>query len=312
MNRGATTGAKFRFALLSLLGGAILVWLAWHSRADLLRVLRNVSLEWVAASVAAGLALNIVYGLLFDHILCKYTRQARPLMHAAVYLMSQPGKYLPGKLWQAVMQSVALGRRTGMTSVGIANVELSLAAVTQATGLGAMFLLGVLSAPAQLVLVITLTICHLLVAKPSAKLLFAAFPRLRDRLRPDGDDSPPKPPRSTSILLLNLAAMAANAAASWFLLIAAHTSLSTLQMQHLLASLWLGIAASLLAMPVPAGLGVREAAMAGFGVALAPDVPPALLISIALLARCWQLLVDVASVCAGWAMWRIARRNAGP
>jgi uncharacterized membrane protein YbhN (UPF0104 family) len=71
------------------------------------------------------------------------------------------------------------------------------------------------------------------------------------------------------------------------------------QIPSLLACLYLGFAASLLVVVVPAGIGVREAAVVGLGRMIAPELEPTLIISIALLIRCWQLLVDVASLCLG-------------
>jgi len=298
---------RWRFTLLALAGGAVLAWLTWHSRADLLRVLSGVSLFWIAASVVAGVALNVIYGLLFDRILSKYGGRPHPLLHVAVYLMSQPGKYLPGKLWQAVMQSIALGGgQTGVASVGVANIELSLAAVLHATGLGLACILVANPALAILATIATIAAGWALVQFPSGRALLALFPRLRGWLKTSAEKT--HAPTSAFVLcLLTVGALAANFAASWWLLIAAHTALSPLQLAHLLASLWLGIAASLLALPIPAGLGVREAAVAGLGTVLAPDVPTTTLISIALLARCWQLLVDMSSMFAGWLLWHAAR-----
>lgn len=302
--------SRVRFALLAFAGGAVLAWMTWHSRTDIIRLLHGASSGWLIAAVLAGVALNAVYGLLFDRILCKYSGAPHPLLNTSVFLMSQPGKYVPGKLWQAVLQSIVLGRRTRLAAVAVANIELSLVAVAHATGLGIALLFGPTSILAVATVLATLAVCHVLAGTSFIRRLLTALPRLRNWLAPaDGctsiDSSNPLP-----ILLLNVAAMATNAIASWCLLLAANTALSTLQLQHLLASLWLGIAASLLAIPVPAGLGIREAAMAGFGAALARDVPTTLLISIALLARCWQLLLDVASVAIGWLIFRCTSRTA--
>lgn len=302
------THQRWRFALLALAGGVVLAWLAWHSRDDLLRVLSNVSPWWIAASIVGGVILNVIYGLLFDRILTKYSGHPHPMLHVAVYLMSQPGKYLPGKLWQAVMQSIALGGgHTGVASVGVANIELSLVAVLHATGLGLICLFAASPALAILVAAATIAAGWALVQFPSGRVLLALFPRLRGWLKASADDTRAAT-NALALVLLTIGALTANFAASWWLLVAAHTSLSSLQLAHLLASLWLGIAASLLALPIPAGLGIREAAVAGLGTVLAPDVPATMLISIALLARCWQLLVDVSSVFAGWLLWHAARR----
>lgn len=298
-----------RFALLALAGGAVLLALGWHSRDDFVRVLHRASPSWFAFAIVAGVVLNGVYGLLFDGILSKYTGRSHPAKHVAAYMMSQPGKYLPGKLWQAVMQSVVLAGQSTVTSVGMANIELSLAAVLHAAGLGMVCLFAGRPPLAVAAAAAALAAGWAFVRFPSGQLLLKLFPRLGKWLRATHDDPSAARAGSRSLFLLTTVSMATNFATSWCLLVAAHTSLTTLQLAHLLASLWLGIAASLLALPVPAGLGIREAAVAGFGALLAPDVPATELISIALLVRCWQLVVDVSSVLAGWLLWHAARRR---
>ena len=302
------TQQRWRFTLLALAGGAVLAWLAWHSRTDLLHVLHGVSPSWMALSVTAGVALNVIYGLLFDRILSKYSGHQHPTLLVAVYLMSQPGKYLPGKVWQAVMQTMALGRHSNATSVGMANVELSLAAVLSATGLGLACLFVGNATLAAITIAATLAAGWALVSFPSGHALLSMLPRLRTWLRSGADGELPRESGVVFLLVLTTAALALNFAASWWLLVSANTSLSSLQRAHVLASLWLGIAASLLALPIPAGLGIREAAVAGLGTLLVPEIPAGMLISIALLARCWQLLVDVTSLLAGWALWHTVRR----
>lgn len=286
----------------------VLAWLAWHSHDALLRVLRGVSPYWIAASICAGIALNVVYGLLFDCILSKYNGQSRSIRNVAVYLMSQPAKYVPGKVWQAIMQSLVLRGRSSLASVGITNVELSLVAVLHATGLGLACLFADNPLVAITIAVATIGCAWTLVRFPSGRMLLALIPWLRRLLRPSANSEQASVPRFATLLYLTVAALATNFIASWWLLVAAHTGLTTLQVLHLLASLWLGIAASLLALPIPAGLGIREAAITGIGTLLVPGVPTNLLISIALLVRCWQLIVDFSSLCAGWLLWHTVSR----
>lgn len=298
--------------MLGLAGVLVIAWLAWHSHNNLLRVLRGASPCWIVASIGAGIALNLVYALLFDSILSKYGGQPRPALHIAVYMMSQPAKYVPGKVWQAVTQSIVLRGRSSFASVGVTNIELSVVAVLHATGLG-LVCLFVSNPPIAIVIAAATIACGwALVRFPSGQMLLALIPRLRHLLRPDTSEKQDLVVGSATLLYLTMAALATNFAASWWLLVAAHTGLSTLQVLHLLASLWLGIAASLLALPIPAGLGIREAVMTGIGTVLVPGVPTNLLISIALLVRCWQLLVDFASMCAGWLLWHAASRAEVP
>lgn len=299
---------RWSFGLLGFAGVLVIAWLAWHSHNDLLRVLRGVSPYWLMASIGAGIALNLAYGLLFDCILSKYGGQPRSMLHVAVYMMSQPAKYVPGKVWQAVMQSIVLRGRSSFASVGVTNIELSVVAVLHATGLGLICLFASNPPIAIAIAIATVACGWALIRFPSGRMLLALIPWLRHLLRPSTHGEQDPVAGTTTLLYLTAAALSTNFAASWWLLVAAHTGLSTLQVLHLLASLWLGIATSLLALPIPAGLGIREAAMTWIGTVLVPGVPTNLLISIALLVRCWQLLVDFSSMCAGWVLWHVIRR----
>ncbi len=295
-----------RRALLAVAGIAVLLWLAWRSRADLLHVLASASPTYIALAVLAGVALNIVYGLQFDMLLAKHGGGHDRRRRIAVYLLSQPAKYVPGNFWQVVMQSFALGRDSHMATIMIANIELLAMAIVQTTGLGLACLLWDSSLLAMMALTIASLATLVLARLPSVRFLVRIAPWMQRWLK-----LPAAPELNTTgstklLLALAVLALTCNFAASWALLTAIHLTIGPTQLMPLLASLYLGAATSLLAVPVPAGLGVREAAVAFLGSAIAPTVAPTLIISVALVARCWQLLVDVISFALGWLLLRMS------
>ena len=297
-----------RRALLAVAGITVLIWLAWRSRTDLLHVLASVSPTWIALGVLGGVALNIVYGLQFDALLAKHGGGHDRRRRVAAYLLSQPGKYVPGNLWQVLMQSFALGRDSRLATITIANIELLAIAIVQTTGLGLACLLRDSSLLAATALVGASLATLALARLPSVRLLVRIAPWMQRWLTLPAKLEPNITESTKLLLTLAVLALACNFAASWALLTAIHETIGPTQLMPLLASLYLGAATSLLAVPVPAGLGVREAAITVLGSAIAPTVAPTLIISIALVARCWQLLVDVISFALGWMLLRIPAR----
>jgi hypothetical protein len=289
-----------------------MAWLAWRSRDDLLRVLSAASPFGIAIAILSGIALNIVYGLQFDVLLAKHGHGHDRRRRVAAYLLSQPGKYVPGKLWSVLLQSFALGRDARLATITIANVELTAIAMVQTVGLG----LACLRSHSPVVVVAALagaSLATIAIARiPSTRLLARLAPRLQRWLKLPIEAEPDRSDSRAMLSMLAVAALACNIAASWWLLSAVRPAVDTAQLFPLLASLYLGFAASLLAVPVPVGLGVREAAVAGLGSIIAPDMAATLIVSVVLLIRCWQLVVDILSLALGWLLLRSAVRNEPP
>lgn len=284
---------------LALVGAGVLCWLGWHSRSDLSQVFASTSPVGIAVATMGGVALNVVFGLQLDELLTKqggtHARQRR----IAAYLLSQPGKYVPGKIWSAVMQSFALRRESGITTITLANLELAVIAVIQSTGLGAACLLRQQPAWAIAALIAAMMATMLVARLPSGRIIVKISSRMQRWLRLAALQSRPEPGTYRTQLQLALAALACSFLASWCLVDAAQPMIAPDQILPLLACLYLGFAASVLVVVIPAGIGVREAAVVGLGRMIAPEIEPTLIISVALLIRCWQLLVDVVSLCLG-------------
>lgn len=246
-----------------------------------------------------GVALNLVFGLQFDELLAKQGGTHARRRRVAAYLLSQPGKYVPGKIWSAMMQSFALRRESGITTITLANLELAVIAAIQSTGLGAACLLRQHPVWATATLVATVLATMLVAYLPSGRIIAKISPRMQRWLRLPALPSRPGPGTYRTQLQLALAALTCSFLASWCLVAATQPMVTPDQILPLLACLYLGFAASVLIIVVPAGIGVREAAVVGLGRMIAPELEPTLIISIALLIRCWQLLVDVVSLCLG-------------
>jgi len=215
----------------------------------------------------------------------------------AAFLLSQPGKYIPGKIWPAVMQSMVLDDPRNFSGIALANVELVAIVIIQMATLGIACQWFNSPFVALVALLCGLVLNTLIVLFPTAMLINRVSSRLAALLQivPKAGDN--RHGIFRIAILLSVAAIGFNLAGSLGVLFAAGPSITYEEYAPILASLYLAFAASLLIVPVPAGVGVREAAAVGVGLLVAPEIPSAILISVALLARCWQLLVD--ATCLG-------------
>lgn len=285
--------------LPTLAGLATIGVLAWYWRDAIGRTFSGVVPSYFVLALLAGLLLSVLQGLLFSQLMHKNgaTASTRELLTA--FLVSQPGKYVPGKIWGPLLQHFSLGGATPMAVTAIANVELAVILLIQVTALG-IACLGA-SIPMLSILVIvaaTLAGTAVIRLRPIPALL-QRLPRLAARLGVP-EARPVRPTASLTLALaLTAAATCAALLASWLVVVAVGPAITAPERLPALGTLFLGFASSLLVVPVPAGLGVREAATVGVGALIAPALAASQLVSLAIFFRCWQLLVDLACVALG-------------
>lgn len=304
--RSSAFGRHYRVAL-KLFGVTVLCFLAWHSRGALREVLDNVDPQHFVIACAAGVMFTVVQGLLFLRLVRKHSHGHTNSNLLAAFLLSQPGKYVPGKIWAPLMQALALKQPANVAALAVANVELTAIGAIQMSALGLaclhatelLFLSGIIAVASAL--------CVAIIGLPTITWLARPFPRFARWLKLPAIDEDWQAARLSESLGLTLLSFAANFAASWCVLLAAGATIPSGMALHTLASLYLGFVTGLLAFPVPAGIGVREAATVGFGALLVPQIPASLLVSVALLVRCWQLLVD--ATCLGLGALLQSRKN---
>lgn len=285
---------------LAILGFGLLAWLTWDSREELSRLLADCNISLLSASVALGIVFTLAHGALFANLVRKHGgSNTGTIALASAYLMSQPGKYIPGKVWSIGIQMLALEKTTRLPQVAIANVELAMVAAAQSIAMGIALLFGNSLLLVCLLLAAGSIACAAISVFPSTSLLSRLAPKLSLAMGLGNDSSGSTRFSILRAIGLNAACMALNIAASWCVLLATTSGVSDADRLPVLSSLYLGIAAGILALPVPAGIGVREVAAAGLGTLLFPSVPPPLVISVALLFRCWQIPVDIGCLAFG-------------
>lgn len=283
---------KIRFALL-FIGLVLLVSFAWGSREELSRLVAHSDVRLVVISVVLGVIFTFIQSILFATLVRKYDAELSNFNLASAYLLSQPGKYIPGKVWSLAMQSLSIDRSVRVSNIAVANVELAAVSVAQMIVMGGALIFIGSPMVVSIFLIVGLIFCTVVTAFPLAATLKLMAPKLSSVI----GLMAPLPLVGRSVLLkmvgLNAASMVLNFAASISVLSSVGLSLDVLDFPRILSNIYLASAASVFIFPVPAGLGVREAFAVGLASIFSPALSAPLIVSITLLFRCWQIPVDV-------------------
>lgn len=293
--------------ILLLCGLLLLGWMFWHQRAAFSALLQSVRPGAFALAVGLGIGFTALQGMLLLPLFRKYGITTNAGLLLTAFLISQPGKYVPGKVWASVMQALVTGGLPGFAGIALANLELAVISMVQMTALGVACLLEESGAAALAVLTIGWLATTLMLRIPWGAIASRQCPRAWSRL---GLPEVPQgvAPGAGRAGALSAASLLGNLIVSWSVLHAAGEALPKEMQPELLACLYLGFAASIPVAIVPAGLGVREAGAVAAGKWLASAIPTGLLTSVTLLARAWQLLVDLACFAVGVALLTRMRR----
>ncbi|HJU39678.1 MAG TPA: hypothetical protein VJ724_08910, partial [Tahibacter sp.] len=208
-----------------------------------------------------------------------------------------PGKYLPGRIWAPAMQVAELGRRDTVGPTFVANAELVALAAGQSLGLG--IALSLRAWPWLALLVAAATVAGSIVVIRQ-RWIAAIIDRLRVRFAwlPTLTHEQGSPvPATSRALVLATVVLALNLIASASVVMTL-TQPAVGDLVALLGAIYLGWTAGYFALPVPAGLGVREASTVALAHWLAPATPFEIVVGVTLVARLWQLAVDVIVVLA--------------
>ncbi len=288
--------------LLFLLGLAALVWLAWSARAELARLPGGFIPGWFALALLGGLVFTLAQGWTYTWLMRKHGSAAAPRELLGAFLFSQPGKYVPGRVWGPAMQIAQLHRtaENGAHVAGtfVANAELMVLAAGHSLGLGVT--LALLDRPLLMLLVLAATLLASLIVihqRWTAQIL-AQLGRRWTWLPPMSSlASVALPPLGLSTMLAVLL-IVLNVAASTAVVLS-QGGVPVEQVLPLLAAIYLGWTTGYLALPVPAGIGVREASAVAFAHWLVPEIATDTVVAVALVARLWQFGIDFLAVAAG-------------
>jgi len=291
------SGARIRNILrLTLLvtGLGVVLWLAWTARADVAHLVSTIKPGWSVAAVLLGVALNILQGIVFSVLLRKHGTPGTAVAHIEAYLLSLVGKYLPGGIWAAVSQAAAIPTPGSLRAVLLVNLELAAINILLLTGIGVASIPSLPLIGSSLVVCATCVLLAITLRQQIMTIVLnmiaQQFPRLRISV-PGESAAPPTWPSAVRFAIAMLALCAATSIA--VILASGQASLNAVP--AVLALLCLGWTAGLIAIPVPAGIGVREASTLALWTILPNSLARGAVIAVMILVRVWQLAVDLLS-----------------
>jgi uncharacterized membrane protein YbhN (UPF0104 family) len=209
---------------------------------------------------------------------------------AATFYLSQIGKYLPGAIWQPAGQlamAVAEGVPAASASTAVAVYMLTLIAAGGTVGLGVVVFGADLSTAARLIPLAGLVPVALL----RRAWMALALDRLHSRVPriPSGEVVPGQPAIVASYLW-GIGVMIATGAAFYLLATAYTSKVGPATAVAAFAFAW---TVGFLAIPVPAGLGVREALLVA---TLGSAIRPGAVLATSLVYRLVSIVAEVAMV----------------
>lgn len=275
--------------LLALVAVGFLIATVADSWDEVSAALEQADPAWVVASIAlAALGMTLI-ALGWWRTIAALGGSASPGRTVLRYYVGEIGKYLPGSLWPLIGRGELAARAGVGRSVSYSSVAISLIALYLAAGLFVLAAMPFL-ADADVPL-------WPLLAVPVGLALLAGG--VLDRLRRVGERTLKRPievdfptPRvSAGLVAVYLPAWLAIGTATWAMTRALVPDAAFWPIVAAAVLSWLG---GFVAVPVPGGIGVREAIF----VAAAPDLPSGIAAAVAIAIRLVFVVVDG----GGWAI----------
>ncbi len=285
---------KILHTTLLVTGLSVVLWLAWTARADVTRLVSTIKPGWSVTAVLLGVALNVLQGIVFSVLLRKHGTPGTAVAHIEAYLLSLVGKYLPGGIWAAVSQAAAIPAPRSLHAVLLVNLELTVINTLLLTGIGVACIPSLPLIGSGLVVCVTCLLLAITLRQQTITIVLNMIAQRLPCLRisvPEKSAAPPTWPSAVAFAIAMLTLCAATSSA--VILASGQATLSAVP--AMLALLCLGWTAGLIAIPVPAGIGVREASTLALWAILPNSLARGAVITVMLLVRVWQLAVDLLS-----------------
>ncbi|WP_370305236.1 lysylphosphatidylglycerol synthase domain-containing protein [Sinimarinibacterium flocculans] len=294
-------------SVLGVTAAALILWLAWRYRSGLHALILNASPLLLLLSIALGILANYLTGLPFRLFLAQHGISIRFRRAGWLQLAAQVTKYIPGKVWSAVLQAQLIGtHRIGGTL--LAGMDASIFLMLTLSGLGVALLLVHLTFFGAILWLVT---WFAGVALISSKALLARLANTLSATRA-GEASTLEPAAGPRSSVMSFAAggllHAVVHTASIVTLLMATTDFDAQSLSVAAASVLLAWVIGNLAVVVPTGLGVREVTFIGLSQALALPAEIETLAAVSILIRLAQLVQDV--ITAGVVVPAIVRPRA--
>lgn len=296
-------------ATLLCAGLAFIAYLTWKYRSEIASQLASANVALALAAVGTLLLSNLGIALVFSELVNQEMPSRKPegMVLMGTFLLSQIAKYVPGRVWGAVLQGAAVGPALSIHRLVRINVDLTAMAAVVTMG-SALAFLGWIAWGAWVgLLALALTTAAtgmIMVQRPSVwlhALLGRFLPRLRMAESPQHGASRASALGGTGVLLF-----VSGYCVGWLMLSMAVTGVSFEEGLHLTSMLSLSYLAGLLSM-LPAGLGVREAFLLASSAWLKMDMASVTLLAI--VTRLAMVAVDLLSMPIAGILLLLRRRT---
>lgn len=273
--------------LLGLASAVFIAAFAINYRAELAATLRKADIALFATAVVLGITSNFLTGLPFRHFLGQYGVHATWVQSGRLQLIAQVAKYVPGKVWGAVLQTQA-SRSNRLDAFFLAGVDNSLFQVVVLSALGMAILLSTALESIWIAAATSLSGLFLAALLASAGLLARSVRWLTGRLAGTAAHEPQ--------FVRFVVAGAIFATVQFLSLLVVLKATMDLGGSHLMVATSCALLAwvlGTLAFVFPSGLGVREAAFVALASSLGVPAELSTLAAAALAIRASQLIQDM-------------------
>lgn len=110
--------------VLLALGVGFLLYVVYGSQQELKQQIKSLDLVLFGAAIVTGVLGSFVVVALNRLLFIRYSVRLKFSEAARLYFYGQIAKYIPGKVWLIIYQSMALGIKGSMTVVTLVNVEM--------------------------------------------------------------------------------------------------------------------------------------------------------------------------------------------
>jgi hypothetical protein len=110
--------------------------LTWTYRYALIELLARSNLYWAAIALLLLVTANSGMAALFALLAQRDTGDKHLRLVAAIFLLSQIAKYVPGRVWTVLLQATLVGGRARPGKLVTANLEVALFTMTASLGVG--------------------------------------------------------------------------------------------------------------------------------------------------------------------------------
>ena len=275
--------------VLGLVFISILLFRSWK---EIQHVLGEINPELFVLSICCAFSGNLVLAILFRNSLKKYGCEITTSVTNKLFFYGQIAKYVPGKIWSIVFQKSFLENAGSTGAILFSNIDLLIISITINATI-ALCLISLNISFFLLVLTYTLGVIVCLIVSKSrymytvARFILTRFSRL-ERNPPLRQDT-----LGNMFIVLAYCAIWVFYLTAWFLVLSASFGLSIREASVYIAFLGLSWIVGVLAVFVPAGLGVREGVFIALARYTGIDASLETLAAIAVITRLWLMLQEV-------------------